>query len=170
MIQQYFDFITPQELDVIKKTIDEPRWKFGALSNVNSQDHPSKCNFWHLNIGENESFYCTDLFNKIKSTTGDDFKVDRIYMNGHQCASHGSIHTDSKFENARTFLIYCNEGWYPELGGHTHYVYGNNDIVSVAPIPYSAVYFPGSVPHFAAPISPTFRGLRVTLAYKLYKI
>ena len=170
MIQQYFDFITPKELEIIKKTIDEPRWKFGALSNANSQDHPSKCNFWHLYIEKSESFYYDDLLKKIKKTTGDDFEVERIYMNGHQCASHGSIHTDSDFENSRTFLIYCNENWHPELGGHTHYVYDNNDIVSVSPIPYSAVYFPGSVPHFAAPISPTFRGLRVTLAYKLFKI
>lgn len=169
MIRQYRQWLRPDELREIRNTINQPRWKFGHASTVGSSDG---CQFWQLNVDPSEEFYYNYLFNRIKETTGENFEIERVYFNGHQHSSHGNSHQDSNDENARTFLIYCNEIWYPEMGGHTNFIKPTDpiEVVSVPPYPYSASYFDGHINHFASPISPTFRGLRVTLAFKLHKV
>ena len=162
-INQYKNFITPKDNKVLLEQIVKPVWQFGHSSNPNN---PNSILFWAQNGLEQDPFYSEYLFNKIKLITGHDFDIRSVYMNGHTSGSHGNVHIDSETSESRTFLIYCNDTWLPEFGGGTTFLC-DDDNVTAYPYPYSAIYFPGNVPHFAAPISSTFKGLRVTLAFKL---
>jgi len=163
MIKPFYSWTTTEEQDKIQETINSARWAFGHGSTPQATG-----NFWHLIVDPSEDFYYKHLLNKIKETTGDNLEIERVYFNGHQNSSSGDIHRDHEAANARTFLIYCNTDWSPEHGGHTHFL-NEGQIMSIPPVPYSAVYFNGTIDHFAAPISPTYTGLRVTLAFKLFK-
>jgi hypothetical protein len=158
---RYKDFLDPREYGIILNEINKPNWEFGNLSLEQTAQR-----FWGKFELENNPFFSVSLFNKIKWTTYSDFDIERIYMNGHTGGSHGNVHQDSFDTNSRTFLIYCNETWSPEHGGGTTFIC-DDDNITTYPHPLSAVYFPGIIPHFAAPISNNFKGLRVTLAFKL---
>jgi hypothetical protein len=118
---------------------------------------------------EEDEFFSVTLLNKIKKATGDDFTVERIYFNGHNACSQGYPHTDSEQENGRTFLIYCNKVWDLALGGSTNFII-DNEVQSFFPYPKSGLYFENNTIHMASPISKDFKGVRVTLAFKLYKL
>jgi hypothetical protein len=116
---------------------------------------------------ENDEFFSVYLLNKIKEITKDNFEVERIYFNGHNACSQGHPHIDSDKENGRTFLIYCNKFWDMALGGSTSFII-DNEVQSFFPDPKSAIYFKNNILHMASPISKDFKGIRVTLAFKLY--
>jgi hypothetical protein len=160
-IKIYHNFLTPQEHTVIDDIIMRPLWRFGHNSTMDGNL------FWKINGLETDEFFSVKLLNKIKEKTGDDFDLERIYMNGHTAGSHGNIHTDSQANNGRTFLVYCNQTWNPEFGGSTVFLDGDK-VLSTYPYPYSAVYFQNNIKHFAGPLSRNFNGLRVTLAFKLF--
>jgi hypothetical protein len=170
MVKVFKDFITPQEQKKINETILSPRWKWGYQSDPNPNRNTLFNEvFWQITALEKESFYSIDLLNKIKDTIQEEVLIERIYMNGHLASGQGNMHKDSEKDNGRTFLIYCNEDWHPELGGGTSFV-NNGEITTYYPHPYSAIYFQNNINHFAAPLSRMFNGLRVTLAFKLFKI
>ena len=162
-IIQYKDFTIPREIKTIQEQIDKPLWIFG-WSSAGLDANSNK--FWIQQGLESIPFFSEHLFEKIKNRTGHDFDIERIYMNGHTNGSHGNAHRDSEDPRSKTFLIYCNDTWLPDFGGGTTFLC-DDDNVTAYPYPYSAVYFSGNIPHFAAPLSPNFKGLRVTLAYKL---
>jgi len=118
---------------------------------------------------ENDEFFSEYLLNKIKEITKENFTIERIYFNGHNACSQGYPHKDSEQENGRTFLIYCNRSWDLALGGSTNIIV-DNEVQSFFPYPKSAIYFKNNYFHLASPISKDFKGVRVTLAFKLYKI
>jgi hypothetical protein len=161
-IKVYHNFLTPQEQTVIDDIIFQPIWRFGHGSTTGSNNP-----FWQIHGLETDEFFSVKLLNKIKEKTGDDFDVERIYMNGHTAGGHGNIHTDTQDDKGRTFLIYCNQTWNPEFGGSTVFLDGDK-VLSTYPYPYSAVYFQNNIEHFAGPLSRNFNGLRVTLAFKLF--
>jgi hypothetical protein len=158
------NWLTKEEMDFIQQTVNSPRWEFGHTSTGT----PTNGYLWVINIDKSEDFYYKHLLDKIKKTTNEEFNVERVYLNGNQNSSCGSIHKDNINKNGKTFLIYCNPDWNIEIGGHTHFI-ENNHILSVPPIPGNAIYFDGTMDHFAAPLNPMYQGLRVTLAYKLIK-
>jgi hypothetical protein len=106
------------------------------------------------------------LFNKIQEVTKQKFKLEKAYFNGHTAAGNSYMHTDSIFGTRKTFLIYCNREWHPDLGGGTIFVNDDEKLV-LYPEPGSAVCFPANIPHAGQPISKQYTGLRVSLAYKL---
>jgi hypothetical protein len=161
-IKVYHNFLTPKEQGIINKVIMQPLWRFGHVSNSGSNNP-----FWQIHGLETDEFFSVKLLNKIKEKTGDDFDVERIYMNGHTAGGHGNIHKDSDDDRGRTFIIYCNETWNPEFGGSTVFL-DKGKVISTYPYPYSAVYFQNNIEHFAGPLSRQFNGLRVTLAFKLF--
>ena len=118
---------------------------------------------------EEDKFFSVTLLNKIKEETKDNFTVERIYFNGHNACSQGYPHTDSNQENGRTFLIYCNKVWDLALGGSTSFII-DNEVQSFFPYPKSGLYFKNNMLHMASPISKDFKGIRVTLAFKLFKV
>jgi len=159
------DFISPTEQVIIDETIRGAFWQFGNAS-LQSSDYES---FWVIPHLEKNDFFSKVLLQKIANVTNESFEVERIYMNGQTATSQGNLHRDSGHENGRTFLIYCNKVWHPEWGGMTFFQ-NDEEMECFYPHPYSAIYFKHTIPHFATPISKNFKGLRVTLAFKLYKI
>ena len=157
----YNNFLTEQDKEYIQSIIASPKWQWGHKSNQENNY------FWKLDKLEFDTFFNFYLLNKIKELTGDNLAIERIYMNGHTGGGYGLMHTDSVFDQGRTFLIYCNHEWNIEWGGGTYFA--ENDTV-VNNKPYSAVYFQNNKDHCAMPISKEFNWLRVTLAFKLLKI
>ena len=160
------NFLHINDFTEINKKVLEPRWGFNHSSN-NSEEESF---FWKLDLNEKEDpYFFTTLYDKIKNVTEDDFYIERVYFNGHNACSSGNIHKDNPSENAKTFLVYCNQAWHPKLGGGTSFVKGMQDIITIYPYPGSAVYFDGYIPHGAQPISKDFKGTRISLAYKLIR-
>lgn len=163
-IKEYKNFLTRDELNQIEEKILSPNWSCNHRSN----DHGAL--FWQMSGLENDEFYSVHLLNKIKEVTNDDFIVERIYFNGHNACGQGSPHKDSNSDNGKTFLIYCNSLWAPNLGGGTAFIDNDtDDVFQYYPYPRSAIYFRNNIDHFAMPVSKDFRGIRVTLAFKLFK-
>jgi len=161
-LQGYGDFLTDSEKEYIQKTIRQPKWEFNHTSDDTRSD---AIKFWIMKLND-DSFFRSHIFNKIKEVTGDDLILERVYMNGHMSCTHGQFHKDADEETERTFLIYCNEYWSPEYGGFTCFNI-DGSLQMVYPEPYSGVYFQADQFHFAMPISKTVNDLRVTLAYKM---
>jgi len=167
MLIKYDNFLCSQEIGYVTSIINSPRWSWGHYSNESSENF-----FWKIHGLEEDSFFSERILNKIKEVTRDDFTVDRIYMNGHTAGGSGKPHQDTKDDNGRTFLIYCNQDWQPKFGGGTSFLKEDavlGDVVTIAYTPNSAIYFQNNIFHFASPISKDFNGLRVTLAFKLLK-
>jgi len=165
MLIKYDNFLCEQEINYISSIICSPRWAWGHKSKATDEN-----SFWILEGLEKDSFFSERLLNKIKEVTGDNFIVDRIYMNGHTSGESGQPHQDTKDKNGRTFLIYCNQDWQPKFGGGTSFLKEDavlGDVVTIAYTPNSAIYFQNNIFHFASPISRAFNGLRVTLAFKM---
>lgn len=168
MLIKYDNFLSELEISYILNIISSSRWTWGHKSR-----EKDKSFFWKLQGLEKDSFFSERILNKIKKVTGDNFTVERIYMNGQTAGQDGKPHQDSKDDNGRTFLIYCNQDWQPEFGGGTSFLKEDavlGDVVTVAYTPNSAIYFQNNIFHFASPLSRDFNGLRVTLAFKLVKI
>jgi Rps23 Pro-64 3,4-dihydroxylase Tpa1-like proline 4-hydroxylase len=163
-IKVYKDFLMPSDQDKIESKILEPKWSCNHSSG--SKDGNL---FWQMSGLENDEFFSNHMIKRIENVTGDKFEIERIYFNGHNACSHGSIHVDSDKENGRTFLIYCNRVWYPEYDGGTTFVF-DDEVKTFFPHPRSAIYFQNNIKHFASSVGKEFKGVRVTLAFKLYKI
>ena len=70
-----------------------------------------------------------------------------------------------------TFLYYPNHEWNPNWQGHLIFFDKDGDEVSKI-VEYKsnrAVLFPGTIKHYADAPSRFFNGLRISLAYKLWK-
>lgn len=162
---KYRSFLDHKDLEVIDKTVHTHRWSLGHTSNNTTEPQ-----FWKLELNiEDDSYFYTTLFNKIKEITKDNLKIKSVYFNGHNACSQGKLHQDSTNPNDRTFLIYANLEWHPEWGGGTGFILDNNTVEYIYPYPGSAVYFNSTMIHSALPISKEYKGTRLTLAYKLRK-
>jgi hypothetical protein len=164
-VKIFRNFISPKDQQLIEEKIKLPHWKYFHLSNPGSNETP----FWSMDDLHHDDFFGIYLLNKVKQIIGDNHVVERIYMNGHTSGSCGYLHRDSEVSNSRTFLVYCNRTWHSNFGGSTYFVNGN-EREYVYPEPYSAVCFQGNISHGSQPLSTDFKGLRVSLAFKLLKI
>lgn len=162
MLVKYDNFLSDKELSYIESIIGSARWRWGHKSN-----QTDITSFWQIDKLEEDEFFSVRLLNRIKEITGDNFEVERIYMNGHVACDLGMPHQDTKDKNGRTFLVYCNKEWRSEFGGGTSFVV-DDEVATIYPKPKSAIYFRNDVFHHATPLSRTFNGLRVTLAFKLF--
>jgi hypothetical protein len=157
----YNNFLTEQDKEYLKSIIKSPRWKWGHFSKIDDNNY-----FWKIPNLEFDLFFSPYLLNKIKELTGEDLIIQAVYMNGHTACSHGTMHKDGDDDFGRTFIIYCNPEWNIEWGGGTYFA-ETDTIVNCKP--YSAVYFQNNLEHFATPLSKDFKGLRVTLVFKLLR-
>jgi hypothetical protein len=160
------EFLTDQDLQYIEEKISQPQWS----CNHRSSDDPNSNSFWKMTGLENDEFFSKYLLDKIKKVTGDEFELERIYFNGHSACSQGNQHIDTPHDNGRTFLVYCNRVWNLEHAGGTSIVNEHREVETYFPYPRSAIYFKHNQVHLANPIGKDFKGIRVTLAFKLFKI
>jgi Rps23 Pro-64 3,4-dihydroxylase Tpa1-like proline 4-hydroxylase len=120
---------------------------------------------------QDDPLFNSTLLKKIRSDTGIDWVLDRVYANGQTYGLSGSIHQDAEgVEPGQyyTLLYYANNEWRPEWGGHTIFT-TEQGIVTRYPTPNSMVFFDSTIPH--AGMEPTRHcpELRVTVAFKLHK-
>ena len=176
MIYQIEDFLSEEDFTQLTTKVglynsnnpDFPGWKFGGYSSDETFNKP----FWRLDV-INDYFFSNYLFDRvqecIKKISGEEVRMDIVYLNGATFGQQGFWHTDCNEDDysGRTFLVYANETWDEQWSGSTVLKNDDGEIVTVYPKPRNAVYFHGRHPHFSQSLSRDFYGLRVTVAYKL---
>ena len=164
---QYKNFIDTKDQHYIHEPLTEKRWGVFHTSLTNHDSHF----FSQLKLSpETDPYFYGPLLDKIQSVIPDKIKeVERVYFNGHYGGDSGELHQDDNCIKARTFLIYCNEHWEPDWGGGTIIkpLDNSEEYTTAYPYPRSAIYFEGVRWHCALPINRLFKGIRISLAYKL---
>ena len=167
-VVQYDNFFDKEDFQEIQnKTGYGSAWNFGHTSY--GRDHPEHqyCTpFWKIDFAT-DTFFKDHLLNKIQEKLETRFKLQHVYANGHTFGTMGDFHRDWNDETGRTFLLYVNNGWSIDWGGHTIFDLGDGKYHYHLPRPNSATFFPGIIPHMAEATSRKFGGLRVTIAWKL---
>jgi hypothetical protein len=168
-VKEYFDFFDQEDFEEIQgKTGYGSRWTFGHTSlGKGHPEYHTNTPFWKIDFAE-DPFVCDHLLNKIQKKLNTRFRLQHAYANGHTFGQDGSIHVDAQTDNGRTLLLYVNPKWHPMLGGETNFYINDGGVHGVFPKENKAVLFPGKIPHCAAPCTRHFKGLRVTVAWKLF--
>lgn len=160
MYKQYFDILSEKEYLKCKEIIDNSLWKYGQVSNPNSN-----CKFWMIQNLHTDSFFHNIFMEKIEKLTNNKFEINRIYANGQTFGQEGDWHIDSNSEDAWTFLYYFNKGDISKIG-ETYFK--NNDIINVVNPTYnSGIYFKSNIEHKGSSPKIDFNDLRITIAFKL---
>jgi hypothetical protein len=168
-IQIYRNFLTDQEQSyVIAKTLRGNTWELGGHS-VDDGFY-----FWLMNLLQ-DVFFTEHMLNKIKIITGKNFAIERVYANGQTYGLSGSYHQDETNLNTnnkniyKTFLYYVNPNWKSEWGGST--LFKQDEEVYIQPfISNNAILFDSTIYHVGLEPTRHFKGLRVTVAFKLRDI
>lgn len=169
-IIQYDNFFDDEDYQIIKeKTGYGSQWQFGHTSL--GREHPdfhTTTPFWKIDFAE-DTFFTEHLLNKIQQKLDTSFDLYHAYANGHTYGQDGSIHVDANDPSGHTLLLYVNPTWDIKWGGATNFFVNPGEMHSVFPMGNKAVYFPGQIPHCAAPCTRHYKSLRVTIAWKLKK-
>jgi hypothetical protein len=124
---------------------------------------------WEL---ETKPFF-QGLVKRIEKLTGNRYRADRIYGNGQSFGQDGVFHTDESDPNAHTFLYYPTElntlDVY-EYGGETQFLQDDGEMYHVYPFTNTAVIFDGRIWHRGMGPNKWTKDLRMSLAFKLFKI
>ena len=152
-----FDSDLTQE---IWSSLMRPKWSLtGGSAQINGR-------FWHMDNLEEEDYFNTFLFEKIKEALDfkDGVRVRRIYANGQTAGQCGSPHKD---DGDFTFLYYPNLEWKVEDQGHLFFFKDEEVSRVIQYKPNRALVFPAKIMHYADAPSRFYNGLRISLAYKL---
>ena len=164
---KYENWLTKEENDIIQSKLIN--WNYGSGSL--HEDDPRiqyMTPFWYIDF-DNDQFFNDHLLNKVRQTVGDySFKLERVYANGATYGQPGTLHQDS-YDDGKTFLFYANLNWNENWGGGTQFYNGDGIVTVVFPRYNRAVYFPGNVYHSSTALNRAYKGLRVTIAWKLIK-
>jgi hypothetical protein len=177
-IDQFFD---KENFDKTLSILKEPKW---AFRNISSETYKHKI-FWVMDLS-GESFFTETLFEKVKEVIGSDYLLNRVYANGQTYGLDGAPHSDEIFDSSCTLLVYMNAEWDLLWGGYTVFLnryhdtktgkdkFFDGDAINktkkILPSPNKAIFFPGTIYHYAESPTRDFYGLRMTLAYKLRKV
>ena len=164
-VQVYDNFFSKEiHLEVLKKLMF-PRWGL-------SGGCPEKPEiFWHydgLDGPNHEGYFSEFLYGKICEKLDRKFsKIDRIYANGQTAGQYGTPHYD---DGDLTFLYYPSPVWDTNWQGHLMFMNETDEVVRVVEHKSNrAVLFTGIIKHYADAPHRWFNGLRISLAYKLWK-
>ena len=162
MIEVYDDFFDDDTQQEIYSKLMRPNWGI-------SGNNPGKLEiFWHYEGLENEEYFSEYLYEKICNKLDTEFKgFERIYANGQTAGQYGTPHYD---DGDLTFLYYPSPVWDTNWQGHLMFMDENDEVVRVVEHKANrAVLFPGTIKHYADAPHRWFNGLRISLAYKLWK-
>jgi hypothetical protein len=167
-IIEYHDIFNPTDHASILKYTELDRWKWGHSSNPGKDKIPP---FWIMDLS-NEKFFNEYLLKKIENVTNAKYDLERVYANGHTYGMRGKPHVDGYTDNCRTFLYYPMKGWDVQWGGKTTFIIPTetgNKYHYVIPEPNKGVIFPGQIYHWAEETTRSFGGIRITIAWKLFR-
>ena len=162
MIEVYDDFFDDDTQQEIYSKLMRPNWGI-------SGNNPGKLEiFWHYEGLENEEYFSEYLYEKICNKLDTEFKgFERIYANGQTAGQCGTPHYD---DGDLTFLYYPSPVWDTNWQGHLMFMNEADEVVRVVEHkPNRAVLFTGIIKHYADAPHRWFNGLRISLAYKLWK-
>ena len=162
MIEVYDDFFDDDTQQEIYSKLMRPNWGI-------SGNNPGKLEiFWHYEGLENEEYFSEYLYKKICNKLDTEFKgFERIYANGQTAGQYGTPHYD---DGDLTFLYYPSPVWDTNWQGHLMFMNETDEVVRVVEHKSNrAVLFPGIIKHYADAPHRWFNGLRISLAYKLWK-
>ena len=162
MIEVYDDFFDDDIHQEVYSKLMRPNWGI-------SGNNPGKLEiFWHYEGLENEEYFSEYLYEKICNKLDTEFKgFERIYANGQTAGQYGTPHYD---DGDLTFLYYPSPVWDTNWQGHLMFMNEADEVVRVVEHKSNrAVLFPGIIKHYADAPHRWFNGLRISLAYKLWK-
>ena len=162
MIEVYDDFFDDDIHQEVYSKLMRPNWGI-------SGNNPGKLEiFWHYEGLENEEYFSEYLYEKICNKLDTEFKgFERIYANGQTAGQYGTPHYD---DGDLTFLYYPSPVWDTNWQGHLMFMNEADEVVRVVEHkPNRAVLFTGIIKHYADAPHRWFNGLRISLAYKLWK-
>ena len=171
MIESYSDILTNSEWETCLELVKRPRWEYGRASLPSTE----LITFWKMSLSD-ENFFTDTVKNRIDEVTGKIHQLDKVVANGQTFGQAGQYHPDNEVHSsgqvglsARTFLIYCNEDYLPDMGGHT-YFWNKRDkeITVITPWPNSGVYFSGDELHKGMPFNRQTHPLRISIAFTLF--
>ena len=113
MIKVFDNFLSEEIHKEVYELLLRPKWHLKG----GTSDNP----FWHMDNLEEEDYFNTFLFEKIKEAL--DFKEGvryrRIYANGQTAGQNGNPHPDViGSDNDITFIYYPNQVWKYAWGGN----------------------------------------------------
>ena len=157
------DFLTQEELSNIQRisTYKDPYWEI-QNSNEKQDVFDFYTPFLIKNLMDNE-YYTSYLFNKIKKFFNQDYKLEDVYLNGHEALRNGSFHQDLC---DRTVLLYITP-WEPAWGGFTHFMKSEKEHIIIPPIEGRLVNFRSDIIHKAYAFCNQNCPMRITAAFKL---
>lgn len=164
-IETYENILSVGELSTIwTKFLLSPNWTF----NHKTDGSTNSDNFiWMLDL---ETPFFTDyVFSKIKSITGKNFDLQKVYANGQTFGMDGDLHIDSERDDAYTFLYYPTEVWDLTWSGETVIIDKDGIVHNIYPKPNTGILFPSNWPHYGRGPSKSYGGIRITIAFKLYQ-
>ena len=143
------------------------------------RSHPNDQNIF-LKMDLDEDFSKV-LFPEVLKKIGNNFNLNRVYINGQYFGMPGYPHNDDNSPDAYTFLVYLNSNWDVLWGGQTifmnKYAEKNGSIVKhnehlkiVYPSKNLGVFFPSNLVHYAESPTKDCKQLRMTIAFKMIKI
>ncbi len=167
--QKFDEVFTPEQHRKILDTLNQRRWSFDNFA-AHEADKGILC--WSLWGLEEETFYNTELLQRIEELTGNQYQVDRIYANGQSFGQDGVFHIDHKDPNikAYTFLYYptkLDPLEVYEYGGETQFIQNNGELYHVYPFTNTAVIFDAHIWHRGMGPNKWSKTLRTSLAFKL---
>jgi len=165
MVQTFNDVFDKQTLKLVLDTVNSDNWYFGHGS-FDPGDPRRGYPFWRMDLKQYE-FFSTYLLNIIQEKTQQEYELYDVYANGHTFGTAGDLHVDWYDDRGRTFLFYAIDDWKLQWGGKTVFELGDGEYHYQLPKPNTAVLFPGKMRHAAEPVTRSFAGLRITIAWKL---
>ena len=159
------NFLTKEELEQVqnKNCYKDSYWEIHN-SNSRLKDDVVDFNTPFLSkiLNDNE-YYTSYLFNKIKKFFNQDYKLEDVYLNGHEALRNGSFHQDLC---DRTVLLYITP-WEPAWGGFTHFMKSEKEHIIIPPIEGRLVNFRSDIIHKAYAFCNQNCPMRITAAFKL---
>ena len=159
------NFLTKEELEQVqnKNCYKDSYWEIHN-SNSRLKDDVVDFNTPFLSkiLNDNE-YYTSYLFNKIKKFFNQDYKLEDVYLNGHEALRNGSFHQDLC---DRTVLLYITP-WEPAWGGFTHFMKSEKEHIIIPPIEGRLVNFRSDIIHKAYSFCNSNCPMRITAAFKL---
>ena len=160
------NFLTEEELTHMssRSFYKDESWEIHGSSPHGSLKFPDfNTSFLRKALMDNE-YYTSYLFNKIKKTFDQDYKLVDVYFNGHEPLRNGSFHTDDDAD--RTVILYITP-WEPAWGGFTHFMKSERDHVIIPPILGRLINFKSKLVHKAYAYCNSNCPIRITAAFKL---
>ena len=160
------DFLNEEELDYISSLSNykDDTWRpHGSCPQGKVMFDDFYTSFLQKDLIDNE-YYTSYLFNKIKKTFDQDYKLVKVYLNGYEALRNGSFHTDGDAD--RTVILYITP-WEPAWGGFTHFMKSEKEHTVIAPLLGRMINFRSDITHKAYSFCNQNCPMRITAAFKL---